>query len=298
MTGARRSPHKKSARIAESRSLTDFDQAVAQSSTLRDCLRHACSRLTAAQVAFGHGTDNAWDEAVWLGLWSLHLPLENVDAFLDARLSVQERAAFFRLIKRRCEERLPAAYLTGEAWLGGLRFRADPRAIIPRSLIVEALFEGLDPWLNGCEPRKILDLCTGSGSIAINAALKFESSQIDACDLSRDALALAQENVSDYCLDSRIRLLHGDLFTPVKNRQYDLILCNPPYVNASSMDTLPAEFLSEPRAALAGGQDGMDLVRKILAEAAAAMRRHALLVLEIGHETQNFEAAFGSLEFT
>jgi ribosomal protein L3 glutamine methyltransferase len=297
MTVRRRSAQIKAPRVAAQRMLSGLEQAVRESLTLRDCLRHACTRLSEASVAFGQGTDNAWDEAVWLGLWSLHLPPERVEPFLDARLTSDERQAFLSLIERRCRERLPAAYLTGEAWLRGLRFRADPRAIIPRSLIVEALAETLDDWLAGPEPVDILDLCTGGASIAISAALRFPQANVDAIDLSPDALALAAENLADHRLNDRISLFHGDLFAPIGKRQYDLILCNPPYVNTVSMRELPPEFLAEPGAALAGGNDGMDLVRRILADAPTALRDTGLLLLEIGHEAPYFEEAFAGLEF-
>lgn len=272
-------------------------QAARELLTIRDCLRYACTRLEAAGVAFGQGTDNSWDEAVWLLLWCLHLPPDRLDPFLDARLTSRERRLVLELIDRRCRERVPSAYLTGEAWLRGLRFRADPRALVPRSLIAEALEESLDDWLVDQAPNAILDLCTGGGSIAICAALRFPRAQVDAADLSTDALALAAENLALHRLQERIRLLQGDLFGAVTGRSYDLILCNPPYVNAASMAALPPEFLAEPSAALAGGSDGMDLVRRILANAAAHLNPGGLLLLEIGHEASHFEAAFPALEF-
>lgn len=283
--------------VAAKRAVVGMNQAVQELRTLRDCLRHACTRLSAAALAYGQGTDNAWDEAVWLALWSLHLPPDRVEPFLDARLTRDERKSFFELIERRCRERVPAAYLTGEAWLRGLRFRADPRAIIPRSLIVEAMEETLDDWLAGREPDDILDLCTGGGSIAISAALRFAQARVDAVDLSEQALSLAAENLADHQVQDRVNLYHGDLFAPIGDRQYDLILCNPPYVNSASMRKLPAEFLAEPDTALAGGNDGMDLIRRILADAPKALRDGGFLLLEIGHEAPFFEAAFDSLEF-
>jgi ribosomal protein L3 glutamine methyltransferase len=272
-------------------------EAAAELLTVRDWVRHACTRLQAAGAAFGQGTDNAFDEALWLVLWALRLPLERPDPFLDARLARSERDCVAALIERRCGERLPTAYLTGEAWLRGLRFVADRRALVPRSLVVEALQDVLDDWLGDETPGSVLDLCCGGGSIAIHAALHFPDARVDAADLSPDALALARENLALHGLGERVRLLQGDLFAAVGRARYDLILCNPPYVNARSMHALPPEFLAEPRAALAGGDDGMDLVRRILAGAPAHLAPGGRLLLEIGHEAPHFEAAFPGLEF-
>jgi ribosomal protein L3 glutamine methyltransferase len=290
------SHHGNSVRPAE-RKLPGVEAAIYELRTLRDCLRYACSRFHADKIVFGQGTDNAWDEATWLALWALHLPPNELEPYLDAHLTEIERRTLLHLIDRRCQERVPAAYLTGEAWLRGQRFRADPRAIIPRSLIVEALQVSLDDWLTDEAPRRVLDLCTGGASIAISAALRYETAQVDAVDLSSDALELAGLNIADYLLADRIQLLQGDLFNPVSDRQYDLILCNPPYVNANSMAALPPEFLFEPNAALAGGVDGMDLVRRILLDAPAHLTAQGLLLLEIGHEASHFETAFPQLEF-
>ena len=272
-------------------------QAARELLTLRDCLRYACTRFEAAGIAYGQGTDNAWDEAVWLLLWCLHLPPDRLEPFLDARLTTRERRLVLELIDRRCRERVPSAYLVGEAWLRGLRFRADPRALVPRSLIAEALEESLNDWLPPEGPSAVLDLCTGGGSIAVFAALRFPEARIDAADISADALSLAAENLALYGLAERVELLKGDLFGPAAGRGYDLVLCNPPYVNAASMRSLPPEFLAEPGAALAGGEDGMDLVRRIVAAAPAHLNPGGLLLLEIGHEAAHFEAAFGTLEF-
>lgn len=283
--------------VAATRALAGWEQAAAEFSTLRDCLRYACSRFEAAGLAFGQGTAGAWDEAVWLALWSLHLPPEPLEPFVDARLTLAERRNLLALVERRCVERLPAAYLTGEAWLRGIRLRCDPRAIVPRSLIAEALEESLNDWLPAGGPATILDLCTGGGSLAIAAALRFAHARVDAVDLSPQALELARENVTDHHLEGRIALSEGDLFEPLAGRRYDLVLCNPPYVSAASMRTLPPEFLVEPQAALAGGRDGMDLIRRILEQAPAHLEEAGSLVLEIGHEAAHFEAAFPRLEF-
>jgi len=284
------------------RRLADPDSAVRELRTVRDLLRWAASRFTAAGLAYGHGTDNAWDEAVALLLWSLHLPPEPLDPWLDARLPRAERRAAVELFERRIASRLPAAYLTGEAWLRGMSFACDARALVPRSPIAEALDEALSQWLDlhpraPTWPGSILDLCTGGGSLAIVAADRFPDAQVVGADPSSDALALAAVNRDRYGLRERVELVQGDLFAPVRNRRFDLVLCNPPYVNDASMQALPPEFRAEPRAALAGGHDGMDLVRRLLADAPAHLCEDGLLLLEIGHEAAHFEAAFPSLEF-
>jgi ribosomal protein L3 glutamine methyltransferase len=267
--------------------------------TLRDHLRLAVSRFTAAQLFFGHGSDNAWDEAVYLTLHTLNLPLDRLDPFLDARLLPGERAALLDIYRRRCEERLPAAYLTHEAWLMGVPFYVDQRVIVPRSLIAELLMdESLDAWL-GPETRRALDLCTGNGSLAVLAAMVWPELAVDASDLSPDALAVARINVDKHDLKERIRLLTSDGLAQVRG-PYDLILCNPPYVNAQSMAALPPEFKAEPALALdgnrAGSVDGMDFIRALLAHAPAQLTPQGVLVLEIGNEREHFEAAFPTLE--
>jgi ribosomal protein L3 glutamine methyltransferase len=268
--------------------------------TVRDLVRHAVSRLMATGAALGHGTDDPWDEAAWLVLWSLHLPPERFEPVLDARLTPSEVGATIDLIERRCTERLPAAYLTGEAWLRGVRFLCDPRALVPRSPIAELLDgDALTPWLpDGFDVGRVMDLCTGGGSLAILAARRFPASQVVATDLSADALALAAENVAQHGLGDRVTLRQGSVWAPVAGERFDLIVCNPPYVNADSMSMLPPEYLHEPRSALAGGSDGMDLVRHIVAGAGRHLAPGGLLVLEIGHEATHFEAAFPSLECT
>jgi ribosomal protein L3 glutamine methyltransferase len=270
--------------------------------TVRDLWRYACTRFSAAGLHHGHGVDDPRDEAAWLILWSLHLPPDSLEPWLDARLTPGEVEVIVELVERRCADRIPLPYLTGEAWLRGVRFRSDPRALVSRSLIPEAIEESLPAWLDVAGrpadwPRSILDLCTGGGSIAILAAMAFPDARVEATDISQDALDLAAQNVADHGLAERIRLHRGDLFEPLGRRRFDLVLCNPPYVNAESMATLPAEFLAEPQLALAGGRDGMDVIRRILAEAPAHMTTDGLLVLEIGHEAPHFEAAFPRLEF-
>lgn len=264
--------------------------------TLRDLIRYGVSRLNAAQVALGHGSDNAWDEAVYLTLHALHLPLDTLDPFLDARVLAEERERVLDLIDRRVTERVPAAYLTNEAWLRGHRFYVDARVIVPRSPIAELLDQGLTPWVQ--DPyavEHVLDMCTGSGCLAILGALAFPHAQVNAVDVSPDALDVARRNVHDYGLAERLELHQSNLFDALPARRYDVILCNPPYVNSGSMDALPQEYLHEPQLALAGGADGMDLVRRILEAAPRYLSDEGVLVLEIGHERDFFEAAFPEL---
>lgn len=265
--------------------------------SVRDLLRYAVSRFNQAGLAFGHGSHNAWDEAVYLLLHTLHLPLDTLEPFLEARVLPSERQRFLALLKRRCDERIPAAYLTGEAWLQGYRFLVDERVIIPRSPISELLAQQLSPWV--ADPDNIfsaLDLCTGSGCLAILMAFAFENAQIDAVDLSEGALEVAEQNIGLYGLEGRITTHRSDLFKQLPDTEYDLIVCNPPYVNSQSMDALPAEYRHEPSMALAGGEDGMDLVRDILANAPDFMSAQGALVLEIGNEYDNFLAAFPELD--
>jgi len=267
--------------------------------TIRDYLRYAVSRFTAAGLFFGHGSDNAWDEAVYLTLHTLHLPLDRLEPFLDARLLPHEREQLLDIYSRRCQERLPAAYLTHEAWLGDCRFYVDERVIVPRSFIAELLGEQLTPWID--DPwavGSVLDLCTGSGCLAILAALAFPEAEVDAVDLSKDALAVAERNVADYHLADRVRLVHSDAFAGLAGRRYDLIISNPPYVDAPSVAALPPEYLHEPEMALGSGADGLDFTRVILAEAKQHLSDDGLLIVEIGHNRDVLEAAFPTLPFT
>ena len=276
-----------------------LEQARTELSTLRDLLRFAVSRYNEARLFFGHGTDNAWDEAVYLLLHSLHLPLDRLEPFLDAKLTSAERADLLHVIERRVKERLPVAYLTNEAWLGEFSFYVDERVIVPRSFIAELLREQLAPWVEDPDAvADVLDLCTGSACLAILAAHAFPAARIDAVDLSPDALAVARHNVADYDLAARIRLVEGNLFAGLKSRRYDLIIANPPYVNAAAMATLPAEYRREPELALTSGDDGLDLTRAILAGARRQLRPHGLLVVEIGHNREALEAAFPETPFT
>ena len=267
--------------------------------TLIDLITAQSARLKQAGVSFGHGTGNAFDEAAWLVLWSLGLPMDALEAKAKNELTADEQAKAEALVTQRVETRLPAAYLTKEAWLQNVPFYVDERTIVPRSFIAELLADGeshgtLDAWLSDTT-HKVLDLCTGNGSLAVIAAMAYPDVTVDAADISEDALAVARINVDKHKLDKRISLMHSDLFAAVRG-PYDLILCNPPYVNAQSMQALPAEYRAEPALALAGGDDGMDLVRRLLRDATKHMTADAVLVLEIGNERAHFEHAFRRLE--
>lgn len=267
-------------------------------STVRDWLRFAVSRFNEAGVSFGHGTTNAHDEAAYLILHTLKLPLDRLDPFLDTALTAEEIAAVSRVLRLRVEQRVPSAYLTKQAWLGDFRFYVDERAIVPRSYIAELLRDELSPWVK--DPESLgtaLDLGTGSGCLAILLAQTFPNARVDATELSPDALEVARKNVADYGLEDRIRLVSGDLFAGLTG-QYDLIISNPPYVNADSMAALPPEYRAEPQMALAGGRDGLDIVRRIVAGAGAHLDQGGLLVVEIGHNREALERAFPRLPFT
>ena len=263
--------------------------------TVIQLIESAAAKLADAGVAFGHGTANAFDEAAWLVLWRLGLPLDDLDAAAGRPVTPEEAAQVDSLVAERIATRKPAAYLTREAWLQGVPFYVDERAIVPRSFIAELLADAtIDAWL-GEHTRRVLDLCTGNGSLAVLAAMAWPEVSVDAADISDDALAVARINVERHGLQDRVRLLHSDGLAACEG-PYDLILCNPPYVNAQSMSALPAEYRAEPALALAGGADGMDFIRRLLAQAPAKMSEHAVLVLEIGNERANFEAAFPHLE--
>jgi ribosomal protein L3 glutamine methyltransferase len=262
---------------------------------LIDCIDTQAARLAQAGLFFGHGTTNAFDEAMWLALWRLGIPLDELDANEERELSEAEVASVVALIDQRIATRKPAAYLTGEAWLQGVPFTIDERAIVPRSFIAELIADAsIDPWLNP-HSRRVLDLCTGNGSLAVLAAMAWPNVEVDALDIDINALAVAKLNVERHDLALRIRLLHGDGLAGAEGK-YDLILCNPPYVNSQSMAALPAEYRAEPELALAGGSDGMDFIRELLRAAPAALNDDGVLVLEIGNERAHFEAAFPQLE--
>lgn len=266
---------------------------------LIDLITAQSARLKTAGVSFGHGTTNAFDEAAWLVLWALGMPLDALEAEAQRELSAEEEATAVALVDERIRSRRPAAYLTREAWLQNVPFYVDERSIVPRSFIAELLADGegegtLDAWLSD-QTHQVLDLCTGNGSLAVIAAMAYPEVVVDAADISDDALAVARINVDKHKLGKRITLLQSDLLAGVRG-PYDLILCNPPYVNSSSMAALPEEYRHEPALALAGGDDGMDLVRRILRDAPAKMTPDAVLLLEIGNERPHFEHAFRKLE--
>ncbi len=266
--------------------------------SVREWLRFAVSRFNEAGLSFGHGTTNAYDEAAYLILHALKLPPDHLDPYLDTALSAEKSEAVSRVLRLRIEQRVPAAYLTNEAWLGDFRFYVDERVLVPRSYIAELLREQLSPWVR--EPDSIgaaLDLCTGSGCLAILLAQTFPNARVDATELSSGALEVAGKNVADYGLEERIRLVSGDLFAGLSG-PYELIVSNPPYVNTDSMAALPPEYRAEPEMALAGGQDGLDVVRRIILEAGAHLDDDGLLVVEIGHNREALEQAFPRFPFT
>ena len=272
--------------------------------TVLETIQAGAKQLTDAKVAFGHGTANAFDEAAWLVLWKAGLPLDSSleDPEIDGNsvanmpLAVELLSSIATLFIARIESRKPAAYLTQEAWLQGIPFYIDERAIVPRSFIAELLADGsFDDWL-GPHTHKILDLCTGNGSLAVLAAMTYPETSVVGADISTDALEVAKINVAKHALQSRISLVESDCWNGLKDQVFDLILCNPPYVNSTSMAALPAEYQAEPELALAGGTDGMDFIRGLLQAAPAHMSEHAVMILEIGNERAYFEAAFPDLE--
>ena len=266
--------------------------------TVRTLVLDAAARLEGAGVAFGHGTTNAVDEAAWLVLHSLGLPVDSLGPHLDLALDAPRAKAANALVARRIRTRKPAAYLLKEAWLGPHRFYVDERVIVPRSFIAELLRPRLVPWIKDpARVRAALDLCTGSGCLAILAALAFPKAHVDAADLSPDALAVAARNVADYRLGKRVRLVESDLFGALEGRTYDLIVSNPPYVTAAAMRKLPEEYLREPEMALASGRDGLAHTRAILAQAGRHLNPGGLLVVEIGHNRKALERAFPKLPF-
>ena len=267
--------------------------------TVRDLLRYAVSHFNAAKLFFGHGSANAVDEAAYLILHTLHLPLDNLELYLEAKLLPTEIAAVINVIERRTNDRVPAAYITNQAWLGTYEFYVDERVIVPRSFIAELIPSHFSPWVTDPDDvTDILELCTGSGCLPIMLADAFPYAHVHTADISADALAVAKRNVDTYQLQDRITLHQSDLYTIVPNKKYQLIISNPPYVNSASMGKLPPEYLHEPQIALGGGTDGMDLVRTIIAGAKERLTPDGILMVEIGNERAYAEAAFPELEFT
>jgi len=264
--------------------------------TVRDLLRYATSRFSASDIFYGHGTDNPWDEAVQLVMRSLHLPLENNVLFLDARLTRPERVLILDRLDRRISERVPLAYLLGEAWFMGLPFKVDERVLVPRSPLAELIQQELEPWQGGRPVSRILDLCTGSGCIGIAAALIFEDAQVDLADLSPEALEVARSNIELHDVQDRVQAVQSDLFDKLEGR-YDVILSNPPYVNVEDLGSMPEEFGHEPALGLAAGDDGLDLARRILEQAAQYLTPDGLLIVEVGNSWPALEAAYPELPF-
>lgn len=274
--------------------LADIDDLL----TVRDWLRYATSRFTEAGLVFGHGTETALDEAAFLILTALHLPIDQLEPWLEARLTRAERRRLSEIVTARIETRKPAPYLVGAAWIRGHRFAVDERVIVPRSYIGELLDDGLSavvPDPDGVE--RVLDLCTGSGCLAILAALTFPEAVVDAADISAGALEVATKNVADYGLGDRITLHRSDLFSGLQGATYDLIISNPPYVTSAAVAAFPPEYAAEPELAHLGGADGLDLVRRILDEAPAHLAPDGMLIVEVGMARERLETEYPDLPF-
>ncbi|MBQ1783121.1 MAG: 50S ribosomal protein L3 N(5)-glutamine methyltransferase [Gammaproteobacteria bacterium] len=273
-----------------------IDEARTQLVTIRDLVRFLTSRFTAAELYFGHGTDNPWDEAVALITHVLHLPPDADNKISDCRLLDSEKSEILELARRRIDERMPLPYLTHRAWFAGLEFYIDERVLIPRSPMAELLAANLEPYVN-LAPRRILDMCTGSGCIAVAAAVTFPYAEVDAVDISHEALVVAEENIDRHRLSDRVFPLPSDLFDELPAEIYDVILANPPYVEDGEMDELPPEYQYEPALALAAGEDGLDLVRRLLREAPHHLTEHGVLFCEVGASWPNMEQAFPDIPF-
>jgi len=273
-------------------------QILTELSSIRDWLRYAVTRFEDSDVFFGHGTSNAYDEAIWLIFGFLHLPHDTIDNFLDAVLTGKEKKDLLFLIEKRIKDKIPTAYLLNEAWLRDYKFYVDERVIVPRSLIAESLSENLYPWID--DPEKIfsaLDLCTGSGCLGIMMAHSFQNAMIDLVDLSEKALQVAEININHYGLNDRTELIQSDLFNALKSKKYDLIISNPPYVNQTSVDSFPMEFLKEPIMALGSGEDGLDHTVRIIKEAKSYLNDDGILIVEIGHNKEVLLDKFPKLQF-
>ncbi|PKO91843.1 MAG: 50S ribosomal protein L3 N(5)-glutamine methyltransferase [Betaproteobacteria bacterium HGW-Betaproteobacteria-1] len=267
--------------------------------TIRDWLRFTVSRFEDSSIFFGHGTDNAYDEAVWLVMSALHLPLDTLDNFIDARITESERKHLAHLIERRITEHVPTAYLLREAWLRGFKFYVDERVIVPRSFIAELLDDGLSPWIEYPEMiQSAADICTGSGCLGVLLANAFPDAEIDVVDISPDAIAVANINIRNYSLQDRVTAVESDMFKALQGKRYDLIISNPPYVDAPSIAELPMEYRNEPQIALGSGEAGLDHTHTLLHEAASHLNDGGLLVVEIGHNRDALLEAYPDIPFT
>ncbi len=266
--------------------------------TVRDFIRWGMSRFNQAGIYFGHGTDNALDEAAYLVLHTLHMPNDLAEPYLDTNLTGEEKKALFTIIKRRIDERLPAPYLTHEAWFAGIKFYVDERVLIPRSPVAELIENGFEPWIDTARVGRVLDLCTGSGCIAVACAQYLHGAEVDAADISAPALEVANINIQCYGLGERVHAIQSDLFGNLGGRKYDVIISNPPYVDAQDMAALPAEYGHEPAMALEAGEDGLDLVLKLLYQADGHMNRGGILIVEVGNSQEALEELLPEVPFT
>ncbi len=273
------------------------EQAVNDLVTVRDFIRWGMSRFNEAEIYFGHGTENALDEAAYLVLHTLHLPPQIGEPYMDTRLTESERRRVVDILLRRVEERLPAPYLTHEAWYGGIPFYVDERVLIPRSPVIELIEAHFEPWAQPDKVSNILDLCTGSGCIAITCAAAFPEAHVDAADISRDALAVANINIERYDMADQVRAVESDLFSALSGRRYDIIVSNPPYVDAQDMASLPPEYRHEPSLALEAGPEGLDLVLKILYDAMYHLEQDGILVVEVGNSRMALEDLLPEVPF-
>ncbi len=274
------------------------EQIVQQLHTVRDYVRWGMTQFQRTGIFYGHGTDNAFDEALVLVLHTLQLPHDCVAQMLDARLTLAEREQILSVLEKRYQKRLPAPYITGEAWFAGIPFHVDKRVLIPRSPLAESIAAGFEPWLGGRYPERILDLCTGGGCIGIACALLLDESEVVLADISADALVVAERNIERHAVEERVRCVQSDLFAGLDGEVFDVIVSNPPYVDARDIAELPAEFRHEPLLALAAGDDGLDLARRILRAAATHLTEQGVLIVEVGNSWVALEAAYPNVPFT